>query len=310
LAVLLFLAVMLAAAMGVNFLAQVQLRSAYYLEEKEQAYYLARAGLARGIEDVSRYWAGRVPWLVKADGEWVYWTPERNARFSVQNEQGKLNLSRLRPSIMLSALTAGGLPPDEARELRDALLDWMDSNDLRRTNGAERDYYLSLPQPYEPRNGTIQCPGEFLSIRGITPGMLFGLSPDDKPVNPRLPRGLWGLFSIYTRSSRLDVNSASRPALLALPGMEESLVGRLIDRRDRSRFNRLSQVRQVLGDSAYRLAAPLLTVMPSRVYTIISEAWLPGRRAGHSMLCVVRFRGSETVDYLYWVDDLFYAWPR
>lgn len=312
LAVLLFLAVMLAAAMGTSFLSRVQMRGAFYLEEKEQAYYLARAGLARAVEDISRYWAAQTPWMAPADGQWVYWKPERNARFLVLNEQGKLNLNRLRPSIFLRALLASGMAPDEARELRDAVLDWVDRNDLARANGAESQYYQSLSPPYLPRNGPIQCPGELMSIRGVDSGMLFGLMAEggqtSAPVG--LPLGLWSLFTVYTRSSRLDVNSAGLAALMSLPGMNQPLAERIITQRKQARFYRLDEVRRLLGDQTFRLVAPLLTVAPSQVYTVISEAWLPGGKARHAMLGVLTIRDAEQVDYQYWVDDLFYGWPQ
>ena len=58
------------------------------------------------------------------------------------------------------------LEPDQVVTVVDSLLDWRDSDDLHRLNGAEKETYEALEPPYIPRNGKIMDPAEFFLIHG------------------------------------------------------------------------------------------------------------------------------------------------
>ena len=53
-------------------------------------------------------------------------------------------------------------------------MDWRDKDNLHRLNGAEDDYYLSLPQPYKCKNGDFTSIEELLLVRGVTPEIFYG----------------------------------------------------------------------------------------------------------------------------------------
>lgn len=102
-----------------------------------------------------------------------------SARYGLENESAKLNLN---------SLVAEGADEDndEARErlmelpgmtesIADAILDWLDEDDVPREFGAEESYYLSLDSAYEPRNGPIAALDELLLVRGVTSELLYGL---------------------------------------------------------------------------------------------------------------------------------------
>lgn len=54
-----------------------------------------------------------------------------------------------------------------ASSVIDSIIDWLDSNDLSRTNGAESDYYKNLKVPYSPSNNPIRTIGELSLIKGV-----------------------------------------------------------------------------------------------------------------------------------------------
>ena len=56
----------------------------------------------------------------------------------------------------------------------DSILDWRDPDDFYRVNGAENEYYQSLKEPYNCKNGHLDSIEEFLLIRGITPDLFYG----------------------------------------------------------------------------------------------------------------------------------------
>ncbi len=64
--------------------------------------------------------------------------------------------------------------PGMTVEIADAILDWIDTDEMPREFGAEIDEYSQMSPPYAPRNGPIETIEELLLVRGITPEMLFG----------------------------------------------------------------------------------------------------------------------------------------
>lgn len=64
--------------------------------------------------------------------------------------------------------------PGMTVEIADAILDWIDTDDIPREFGAEIDEYSQMSPPYAPRNGPIETIEELLLVRGVTPEMLFG----------------------------------------------------------------------------------------------------------------------------------------
>ena len=103
----------------------------------------------------------------------------------------------------------------------DAILDWIDSDDDTRPNGAESDYYQSLSKPYSCKNGPISSVEELLLIRGITPELYFG-----DPELEQVP--LSELLTVNGhRTGKINLNTAPYELLLALgeaigmPGLAE-----------------------------------------------------------------------------------------
>jgi type II secretory pathway component PulK len=64
--------------------------------------------------------------------------------------------------------------PNMTPEIAAAMLDWLDSDDSPRTDGAESEYYLALTPPYSPKNGPLDTLDELLLVRGVTPRLLYG----------------------------------------------------------------------------------------------------------------------------------------
>ena len=64
--------------------------------------------------------------------------------------------------------------PGMTLEIADAILDWIDDDDLPREFGAEIDFYSALQPSYMPRNGPIRSIDELLLVRGVTPALLYG----------------------------------------------------------------------------------------------------------------------------------------
>lgn len=103
-----------------------------------------------------------------------------------------------------------------AEALIDALRDWTDADDHRRTSGAERDDYLRSGARDLPRNGPLASVRELLSVRGFSPELVARIEGD------LAVRG----------TGQVNVNSAARSVLLALPGFTEAAADALVRLRE------------------------------------------------------------------------------
>lgn len=61
-----------------------------------------------------------------------------------------------------------------ADELVDALLDWMDADDLIRLNGAEADAYIEAGKSYVPSDTPFRTMGEMLLVLGMSETVFWG----------------------------------------------------------------------------------------------------------------------------------------
>ena len=98
-------------------------------------------------------------------------------RFGLENESAKLDLGvllqweRTQPGAGRDALLA---LPGMTDAVADAILDWIDTDDAPRGQGAESEFYETLAAPYAPRNGPAEGLEELLLIRGVTRRLLYG----------------------------------------------------------------------------------------------------------------------------------------
>ena len=95
--------------------------------------------------------------------------PDSTVSVEFQDETGKLPFSSLyNDSVTFSAILSDlGFDDYTASELVDKFQDWVDEDDLVRPDGAENDYYLDAPIPYEPANAPISSLRELALIGGF-----------------------------------------------------------------------------------------------------------------------------------------------
>ncbi len=137
---------------------------------------------------------------------------------SISDEYGKLNVNALYDwrsnqergpvvEVLRRLLEDRGADPG----LMDAILDWLDSDNDPRPQGAENDYYQSLPIPYSAKNGPLSSIEELLMIRGVTPDLYFG-----DPSKGQLP--LSELLTVCQPYSRwkININTAPHELLVAI----------------------------------------------------------------------------------------------
>lgn len=121
-------------------------------------------------------------------------------------------------TILQNSLIARDFPVEdetEAREIVDALVDWIDEDDTESDNGAETSYYQSLDQPYSARNGPIHSIEELLLVRGITPELFFGSGGTP---------GLQDILTAYGDDGKININTTKQVIIRGMnPLITESL---------------------------------------------------------------------------------------
>jgi general secretion pathway protein K len=162
-------------------------------KEQTEAYYIALAGLNRGVMELVRNVTSPEKKKLLADkteekaetsetsNRWRMNTtippvPFAQGRFQVHigNEAGKINLNTSDEFQLKMMLSGFDLDEKTTSIIVDSIMDWRDENDLHRMNGAENDYYQSLPDPYECKNGDFDAVEELLMVRGMTPEIFYG----------------------------------------------------------------------------------------------------------------------------------------
>ena len=209
----------------------------------EQGWASAMSGVREAMRLAPTFQSGDTTWMdaperfkdrmLYDDGteEWR-WTlysanPEGGIRFGLTDEASKLNLNSATTS-MVSRL------PGMKASLTDALLDFLDADDVPRPEGAEQEYYNALPQPYRMHNGPLSTVEQLLLVRGFSPSVVLGEDanrnfsldpneddgderepPDD--ADGRLQPGLLPLLTVYSREPNTD-RSGNRRFNLNTPG--------------------------------------------------------------------------------------------
>jgi len=189
-----------------------------------QARAVADGAVERVAFELSR--PRNLPDVWNADGQPHVWNDGDIAVTAAAfDETARIDLNAA-PDPLLKGLlqTAGGLDPETAQHVLEAILDWRDADELRRPNGAEAADYRAAGLKQVPANAPFESVGELRRVLGIT-----------APMMAKLAAGL----TIYSRQRGINPATASRDVLLAVPGATPEMVDTFIAARSDALANRL-----------------------------------------------------------------------
>lgn len=171
-------------------------------------------------------------------------------RFGLQNMSARLHLASVwrweqaTPGQGRQALLQ---LPGMTEEIADAILDWIDPDDVAREFGAESEYYQTLDRPYRAANALPAHLSELLYVRGVTRGHLRGagfsgqsaFAADAVTASGSLPQpttelGAAGLDSAGAGAMGDIAATAAAPGGVTGPGWEQLLTLHAAE-RNRSR---------------------------------------------------------------------------
>ncbi len=291
-----------------------------------QAYYLARAGIYRGIELLLDDAAQKndpekepllfgVPLPAESLG---------NGHFSVVLEDlsGRINLN-LATRALLELLPAGlDLDKDARETIVDSIEDWRDEDSLHRLLGAEDAYYNALPEPYDCADGAFFASGDLLFVKGVSKELyqvmakrvtVFPLKKDrnaSRKKRPNRRRRAQDVARAVLRKpqQQVNINSAPREVLQCLPGISAASVAAILEARKEKAFTSLGEVQSVFQDESYGQAARFITLKSGQYYSITSVGSLAEGDAERVVAAVVHLdRRKKQYTIVSWHDNAVMA---
>ena len=158
---------------------------------------------------------------------------------SIADEQGKFNLNNLigdngskslqDMDTFQRLLASLGLPP----ELADAVLDWIDFDDVASPAGAEDAYYLSLKNPYRAANVRMTQVEELYRVRGFDAATIAKLRP---------------FVTALPRHTPVNVNTAPEALLaIVMPDVKKEAIAQFVKSRGTKPFASTQALAQWAG---------------------------------------------------------------
>jgi len=171
----------------------------------------------------------------------------------VTDERGKVNINKVSDLELLQLFLANGLEEDQAGLLTAAVLDWIDTDELPRPDGAELPEYQAAGYQVGPGNRSFVMVEELLQVLGL-PWELF------QKIQPGL--------TVWTDGRSPNPAYAPVEALLALPDMTQELAEEFV--QERHSLESLSDLDLALPSGQVAMAQG-----GGLTYSIVARATLP-----------------------------------
>ncbi|MBN1830322.1 MAG: general secretion pathway protein GspK [Deltaproteobacteria bacterium] len=292
------------------------------LRDAAQAYYIARAGFSDSVKHLVAQQKGLLPkpatkeeeeeeppWRVNME---IPEVPFGRGAYKVRidAESGKININRAGQQLLTATLKGLGVSDEDAAIIVDSILDWRDPDNFHRLNGAEDDYYRSLADPYEARDGDFQSEEELLLVRGISPELYFGgLSQmitvlDNEAVE--VPSLVQRKTKKAVDADKVNINAAPAALLRALPGMTEEAVAAIVEYRREKDFKSLAELVPLIGVEAYQILRPYVTLAASAYYIIASTGTIEDSETRQTVKALVHIDNRYRLGFrvLKWFEGL------
>ena len=297
------------------------------LKDSTRAYYMAKAGINGAIAELKGRQLAAEPARALPAGKAENATMskvnpemppiimgEDRSDVTIWNESGKININRAGGPLLKMMLNPFELDEPQKDVIVDSIMDWRDKDDLPRLNGAESDYYLSLPKPYKSKNGNFESSEELLLLKGVTPEIFYRGLKDLVTVYP--PQETEPAKGYADQSKRefsfsfnaININAASYDMIRALPKMTDESAKAVIEYRSHQDFKSLTEVIAILSPEVYAAIGSYITLETLPFYTIQSRGTVEGAQTKHVVQALVKIDKKLRDGYqvIRWCDDLRY----
>jgi len=279
-------AIAAAIAAQIAFAHQIWFRQMENVADRDATDWLRRGALhwasvalledaaQNSIDYLGESWAMGLPTLPVEGG---------TIKVSIEDAQGRFNLNSVANTASLQVfsrlLEVLRLDP----QLANAVLDWIDTDDLVRPGGAEDVDYLNFNPPYRAANQPMASVDELRLIRGFDAKTVAALLPYVTVLPP-------------AAASEINVNTASPVVLQALvPGLDLSRAQRIAE-------DRLVKPYNSVNDFTSKLTG--LTLLPAAInvksdYFLVTLDTSIGRLERRSEALLQRSASTKTTNWIW-----------
>lgn len=162
-----------------SMIARTENLQSRHLFDTTRARYAAEAGLNLAIyelrkSDPALRWVG--------DGRpYTFGYGDAEVEVRITDDTGKIDLNAAavsrNPARLVGLFTARGVEQPEAEALADAVIDWVDEDDLSQPNGAEIADYKAAGLSYGPKNAPFDTVSELQQVLGMNYALYEKLEP-------------------------------------------------------------------------------------------------------------------------------------
>lgn len=163
---------------------------------------------------------------------------DASLRIQLLAETGKIDINSADEPLLQGLIAQVPLEAEEQTRLLNAILDWRDTDDQVRENGAEKKDYKAAGLSYQPGNKPFQSIEELQLVLGM---------------NEQVFKALENLITVYSKQPKVDLAQAPKDVLQIVPGMDAELIDTYIMARRDSAINGLAAPTLVLRDGVYSL---------------------------------------------------------
>lgn len=264
----------------------------------QQASILAESGALGGAKLLQLGLSGRS--YTSLSDRWA--TPIKlddefgSLEISISEESGKININGLiMPNGEYAQFTLGMMQRLSGRlqiptEIWGAVADWIDSDDLPRSGGAESAYYRSLKPTYSASNVKLMSLAELSLIKGFTPELSYKLRP------------YLTVFSDMAGSpiSTININTASKEVLALLDArIDDKMVDKIIEERTLQPFKSTAELARVSGLDTVAIGLVGKISVKGNIFKITSTSRV--KESVKTIVTVVRLTGA-TPEFLSWQE--------
>ncbi|MFH0731101.1 MAG: hypothetical protein V2B19_32755 [Pseudomonadota bacterium] len=307
---------------------RIEVKMAGNFKELIEARYVCLAGMNRAIAGLVENEATRKIAALPSDeseeslsGENIRWRPNEEIQdiafgkgyftVNIGNESGKVNINKADEKLLRILFTRFQLEEKERDSIVDAILDWRDKDDLHRLNGAENEYYESLPTPYSCKNDEFDSIEEMLLVKGITPDIFYGgvskmVTIYNEKTTPGKPaaHGAAGRSSKKYDFDRININCAPMEMLLSLPGMTEEVCQNIQEFRKEKDITLDSELLALTGNDIYGQIFPYISFQLLPYYTLHAEGTVKNSKTKYRLQSTVKIgsKQKEVFRIVQWTD--------
>ena len=205
---------------------------------------------------------------------------EKSIGVRIVNANGRININKVDVGMLEKIVSLCGVDDGtEAASVANSILDWIDKDDFKRPGGAEKDYYLSLADPYLPKNNDIQDIRELLLVKGVDRDLFYGTSHHP---------GLGHFFSVRGGSEKLDINSAAPETFVLAGDISPQVISYIQEKRMEKPFFELSELGEVFPQEYFNSMKKYFQVKEPDMIEIQAFLILNNGRKGRSLSRVYR----------------------